>query len=99
MADTNSVEQQVLLLLTDDMQLPVPDVGTDLIDEGILDSLVFVDLISRLEDTFRFEIDLSELEIDEFRSARQVAAYVQAHAPATAPVESAAEIQADVVAV
>ena len=77
MPDTVTIEQKVLSLLTDDLQLPVPDAATDLIDEGILDSLVFVDLISRLEETFGFEIDLSDLEIDEFRSARQIAAYVQ----------------------
>jgi len=77
MADTTTTELQILSLVTDDMQLPVPDVATDLIDEGILDSLVFVDLIARLEETFGFEIDLSELEIDEFRSVRQIAAYVQ----------------------
>jgi acyl carrier protein len=80
MADTTTPELQILSLVTDDMQLPVPDVATDLIDEGILDSLVFVDLIARLEETFGFEIDLSELEIDEFRSVRQIAVYVQAQA-------------------
>lgn len=78
MVDTTTTEQQILSLVTDDMQLPVPGVATDLIDEGILDSLVFVDLIARLEETFKFEIDLSDLEIDEFRSVRQIAAYVQA---------------------
>ena len=77
MADTTTTELRILSLVTDDMQLPVPDVATDLIDEGILDSLVLVDLIARLEATFGFEIDLSDLEIDEFRSVRQIATYVQ----------------------
>ena len=77
MADTTTTQLRILSLVTDDMQLSVPDVATDLIDEGTLDSLVFVDLIARLEETFGFEIDLSDLEIDEFRSVRQIAAYVQ----------------------
>lgn len=88
MIDTQTLEQRVLSLLTDDMQLPVPDVAADLIDEGLLDSLMFVDLIARLEETFGFEIDLADLDIDEFRSARLIAAYVQ---PRTSkPVESPA---------
>lgn len=77
MADNHTIAHRVLTLLTDDMQLPVPDAACDLIDEGILDSLVFVDLISRLEEMFGFEIDLADLEIDEFRSAVQIAAYVE----------------------
>lgn len=76
MPDTNPIEQQILSLLIEDMQLPVPGVATDLIGEGLLDSLVFVDLIARLEETFGIEIDLAELELDEFQSARQIAAYV-----------------------
>ncbi len=95
MADTATTELQILSLVTDDMQLPVPDVATDLIDEGILDSLVFVDLIARLEEAFGFEIDLSDLEIDEFRSVRQIAVYVQtqtgaANAAATTDSQPAA---------
>lgn len=83
MSDNVTTEQRILSLMTDDMQLPVPDATTDLIDEGILDSLVFVDLIARLEETFGFEIDLSDLEIDEFQSVRQIAVYVQSHANVT----------------
>jgi acyl carrier protein len=75
-SDTASLQQRVLSLLSEEMQLPVSDPATDLIDEGVLDSLVFVDLIARLEETFSFEIDLADLEIDELRSVEQIARYV-----------------------
>ena len=95
MIDNQNLEQQVLSLLADEMQLPVPDAASDLIDEGILDSLVFVDLIARLEETFGFEIDLADLEIDEFRSAKLIAVYVQAH---TSPSVAATSVPVPVAA-
>lgn len=85
MSEVVPLQQRVLSLLSEDMQLPVSDPATDLIDEGVLDSLVFVDLIARLEEAFSFEIDLADLEIDEFRSVEQIARYV---ASATGASES-----------
>ena len=79
MSETATFQQEVLSLLKDDMQLPVNDPTTDLIDDGVLDSLVFVDLIARLEESFAFEIDLADLEIDEFRSVVKIAEYVSAN--------------------
>lgn len=79
MPESAMVQQRILTLLTDDMQLPLSNPATDLIDDGVLDSLVFVDLIARLEETFSFEIDLSELEIDEFRTVERIAEYVGAN--------------------
>lgn len=76
MSEVATLQQSVLTLLSVDMQLTVSDYTTDLIEEGVLDSLVFVDLIARLEERFSFEIDLADLEIDEFRSVEQIARYV-----------------------
>ena len=76
MPESAPLQQRVLSLLSEEMQLSVSNPATDLIDEGVLDSLVFVDLIARLEETFSFEIDLADLEIDEFRSVDQIARYV-----------------------
>ena len=78
MSEFALLQQKVLSLLSEEMQLPVNDPAMDLIDEGILDSLLFVDLIARLEETFSFEIDLANIEIDEFRSVNQIAAYIAA---------------------
>lgn len=88
MSEVGALPQRVLALLSEDMQLTVSDVSTDLMDEGVLDSLVFVDLIARLEETFSFEIDLADLEIDEFRSVEQIARYV-----ASATDVSASELE------
>ncbi len=73
---TQSRTEQVFNLLTSEMQLPVPAFTTDLIEEGLLDSLVFVDLIARLEQVFGFENDLADLDIDQFRSVERIAGYL-----------------------
>lgn len=78
------VEDKILSLLKDEMQLPIEDVHTDLIDEGVLDSLVFVDLIARLEEEFRFTIDLGNLDFDEFRNVEQISRYVAKEANVSA---------------
>ena len=99
MSETTSLQQRVLAFLAEDMQLPVSDVTVDLIGEGVLDSLVFVDLIARLEETFAFQIDLADLEIDEFRSVQQIAAYVAAQTGASDTVADSAAAASEVAAV
>lgn len=79
MSEPALFQQRILTLLADEMQLPVTDTSADLIDDGVLDSLVFVDLIARLEEVFAFEIDLSDLEIDQFRSVTAIAEYITAN--------------------
>ena len=76
MSAAEAFQSRVTNILTVDLQLDVPDAETDLIEEGILDSLVFVDLISRLEEEFNFEIDLGELEFEEFSSISRIVNYV-----------------------
>lgn len=85
-AMTQSRTEQVFNLLTDEMQVPVPAATTDLIDEGLLDSLVFVDLIARLEEAVGIEIDLADLDIDQFRSVEKIAHYLDASL-VTSPAE------------
>ena len=93
MSEVGSLRQRVLTLLSEDMQLAVSDVSMDLIDEGVLDSLVFVDLIARLEEAFSFEIDLADLEIDEFRSVEQIARYVASSTgPSASEFETATSV-------
>jgi acyl carrier protein len=58
------------------MNLEVPSVDTDLFDEGVLDSLTFVQLLTHLERTFGVTFSLQDLEIDHFRSMRCIADFV-----------------------
>lgn len=40
----------------------------NLIEEGILDSFAFVELLTTLEDDYSIKIDLAEIDIDNFNS-------------------------------
>jgi acyl carrier protein len=46
---------------------------TDLLGEGILDSVTLVQLILHLEQRFGVRIELSKLEIEDLRSVRSIA--------------------------
>lgn len=51
--------------------------GTDLIEEGILDSLALVSLIMELETKFSLEISYDDLEIDSFRTLQSIGHFVR----------------------
>ena len=78
MLDQTTLETRIVHIFTKEMHASVADVDTDLIDEGILDSLAFVDLLFRLEKEFGLKIAVDALEIDELRSIRKIAAFVRA---------------------
>jgi acyl carrier protein len=53
-----------------------PSVETDIIESGLLDSLLFVELIAGLEERFGVHITLDDIELDNFRSVRKIAEFV-----------------------
>jgi D-alanine--poly(phosphoribitol) ligase subunit 2 len=63
-------------ILTNRLNLDVPSPDTDLIAEGLLDSLGFVELLSGLEQEFDVTIPMDELEIEYFRSIDNIAAFI-----------------------
>ncbi len=52
-------------------------VGTDLLDEGILDSLLLVDLIFRLEERYGVRLGGDQVSPGNFRSVQAIADLVQ----------------------
>ena len=50
---------------------------TDLLDEGLLDSLLLVDLIFRLEERYGVSLGSDQVSPGNFRSARAIADLVQ----------------------
>jgi D-alanine--poly(phosphoribitol) ligase subunit 2 len=59
------------------VEVPAPDV--DLIDAGLIDSLALITLITEIEQDFQIQLPLDEFDVDSFRSAEQIAAYVAAN--------------------
>ena len=49
------------------------DASTPLLSAGRLDSFALVTLIATLEETFEIEIDVDEIDIDQFETIEQIA--------------------------
>jgi acyl carrier protein len=54
------------------------DVETDVIDNGMLDSVAFVRLLVGLEQEFGVTVDVAALQLDVFRSISRIAQFVAA---------------------
>lgn len=77
------VEASVHRIFRDSLELDV-DVDTDVIAEGMLDSLAFVQLLLALEEEFGVKVDLADLELDDFNSVASVARLVADNAKGAA---------------
>ncbi|NLT07191.1 MAG: acyl carrier protein [Solirubrobacterales bacterium] len=73
---------RIVELIADVLQVEVPTPETDLIDAGLIDSLALVSLIGEIEHEFAFLLPLDDFDLDRFRTAEQIAAFVAASAAA-----------------
>ncbi len=67
-------------VLFEQLNVAVPTRDTDLIGEGYLDSLVFVDLLLVLEQEFEITIQLEQLDFDNFQTINKIADFVECQA-------------------
>lgn len=66
----------IVNLFREQLNVEIRDLDADLIDDGLMDSLMLVDLLTFLEQEYDIEIDLEDLEIDNFRSIAAIARFV-----------------------
>lgn len=69
---------QVSELIRDVLQVEVPGPETDLVEEGLIDSLALISLITEVELEFGVRLPLDEFDLAHFRSAERMAAVVAA---------------------
>jgi acyl carrier protein len=55
-------------IFEESLSLPPPDPEVDMIETGLLDSLVLVTLLFEIEQEFGLQIPLESLEVEDFRS-------------------------------
>ena len=69
----------------------VPSSDTDVFETGLLDSIGFVELLAALEQEFGFVVQLEDLEVENFRSVRAIAAFIDGNGGTASrqPAESA----------
>ena len=78
MIETGELETSITQLFAERLEVEVPSPDLDLFQAGVVDSLLFVKLLAILEERFGFRLAFDELEIDDFRSVRQIARFVAA---------------------
>ncbi len=74
--EVEALEAQIAEVFTERLQVEVPSPDLDLFEGGVVDSLMFVKLLTSLEQRFGFRISFEELEIDDFRTLRHIARFV-----------------------
>lgn len=78
---TTTLTDQVVELIRDVLQVEVPAPDSDLVAEGLIDSLALVSLITEVELEFGIRLPIDEFELTRFRSAEQIATVVAEIAP------------------
>lgn len=61
------------IVLSDNVDISV---DTDLFEEGLMDSLATMNMFIQLEQAFGINIDLAEIEIEDFATVRKINDYV-----------------------
>lgn len=74
--DGSELAGTVVRLIRDVLFVEVPAHDTDLIEEGLLDSMGLVSLITELETELGFELPLDDFDIDSFRTVEGIAAFL-----------------------
>ncbi len=58
------------------MNVDIPSDDINLLEEGYLDSLGFVKMLTLLEEEFDIEISMEDLEIDKFKTIAKIEDFV-----------------------
>jgi acyl carrier protein len=77
MANHVEMQNRLMGLFWDKLEIAVPSPETDLIETGLMDSLVFVELLFQLERDLGITIAVDSLDLDQFRSIASIVAFVE----------------------
>ena len=78
MTKGQDLETRIARLFVERLEVEIPSPDLDLFEAGVVDSLMFVKLLAALEEQFGFRLAFDELEIDDFRTLRDIARFVAA---------------------
>jgi D-alanine--poly(phosphoribitol) ligase subunit 2 len=70
------LEGRIRELFLGALDIRIDSAEIDLIEAGLLDSLVLVELLLQLEQEFGIDVVMADLEIDDFRTVKSIAAFV-----------------------
>jgi D-alanine--poly(phosphoribitol) ligase subunit 2 len=86
--DSKDFRGPVHNLFREVLTIEVPRSDTDLIDTGLLDSLGLVELLFEIERQFDIDLQLDELDLDNFRTIERICEFVARRRHADISTES-----------
>jgi acyl carrier protein len=81
MANRAELQNRLIQFFRDKLEIDVPSPETDLIDTGLMDSLVFVELLFHLEKEWGITISMDILDLDQFRSIASIVSFIDQPEP------------------
>lgn len=69
--------EEIQRVFAEKLSRPVASPDDDLFESGILDSMVLVELLLQLEQTFGLSISIADLDLENIRTVRRIAAMVE----------------------
>lgn len=76
-AFADPLERRLADLFRKRLAVELVDPDTDLFETGILDSLVFVELLLGIEQTFGLQVDVDDMDLEAFRTPRTIVAWLR----------------------
>jgi D-alanine--poly(phosphoribitol) ligase subunit 2 len=84
--------EEIQRLFDEKLSRPVGTPDDDLFESGILDSMVLVELLLQLEQSFGLTISIADLDLDCIRTVRSIAELVQSQTVSPAVTDRPAAI-------
>lgn len=71
----------IMKLFREQLNVDIDDPSADLVSDGLMDSLMLIELLTSLEQEYQITIDFVDLEIENFRSIDSITKFVEARLP------------------
>lgn len=81
MTQEDYIIERLEKLFADTFHIDVPGADTDLLDNGVLDSFQFVEMLMQLEQEFGFQVDIQTIDLDDLRTLKRIAGMVRKSSP------------------
>jgi len=72
-----TIEEQILKIVKSITQNETIEINQNLLDEGILDSLTTIELIAKLEEQFKINIENDELNHENFNTISSISSIIK----------------------
>lgn len=72
-----TIEEQILNIVKSITQNETVEINQNLLDEGVLDSLTTIELIAKLEEQFKINIENDELNHENFNTISSISSIIK----------------------